>query len=96
MTASKPDPQSRFTVTAGVSFGRPARRPMWRGRGVGGLKHVAEDHAHGAGSTPERSGAARPARTQIGGGEVFEDAAEGAEAGADAERRTTPVSRGKA
>ena len=32
MTASKPEPHSRFTVTAGVSIGRPARRPTWRAR----------------------------------------------------------------
>jgi hypothetical protein len=29
-TAWNPEPHSRFTVSAGVSMGRPAFRPTWR------------------------------------------------------------------
>jgi len=30
--AWKPEPHSRFSVSAGVSMGSPALRPMWRAR----------------------------------------------------------------
>src|SRR2546430_4305370 len=43
--ASKPEPHSRLTVTAGTPIGRPALRPMWRGRGT---KHPPGGGAGGA------------------------------------------------
>ena len=88
--ASKPEPQSRFTVTAGVSIGQAGLEPDVAGEvgGVGGgLEDVAEDDVvHvGRAATPDRASASGAGeRTQVRGGKVFEGAAEGAEAGADA------------
>src|SRR5436190_15279753 len=65
MTASKPEPQSRFTVSAGVSIGRFARRPIWRAR-YGASAEVWSTLPNttwptSAGSTPDRVRAASAA-----------------------------------
>ncbi len=89
MTASKPEPQSRLTVTAGVSIGRPGAEADVAGEvdGVGGgLEDVAEDDVVDGGrldAGPGQRGAGRDG-AEVGGGEVLEGAAEGAEAGAHA------------
>ena len=89
MTASKPDPQSRFTVTAGVSIGRPgAEADVAREvGGVGrGLEDVAEDDVPDGGGVDAGPVEGGPAAddAEVGSGEVLEGAAEGAEAGAHA------------
>ena len=90
MTASKPEPQSRFTVTAG-SLDRQSRRAgRCGGRGRGrrrrsGARCRRRRGRRRPGSTPARSSAAlRRDDAQVGGGAVLERAAERAEAGTHA------------
>src|SRR2546430_8770356 len=56
--ASKPEPHSRLTVTAGTPIGRPAFRPMWRGAG--------DRDAPGGGAVAAKGGAPPPPPPRTG------------------------------
>ena len=89
MTASNPEPQRRFTVTAGVSIGK-SRLEADVAREIGrvgrGLEHVAEDGMSDGGGVHPGPIQRRAGRhhTEVDRGKVLEGATEGAEAGAHA------------
>ena len=84
--ASKPEPHSRLTVTAGFSWGTPERRATWRERVDGvrrGLQRVAKESVVDLISRDARrldGGLARE-HTQIGGSEALQASPESPEGG---------------